>query len=96
VSAVARQPGRKTRSQKIAEALAELDTPTPPMKFLIMMTGEFPQMERGEKIGDPDPRGELQHAIISAIEEAIKPFEERGVRLESFRMRVEKAEDFPI
>jgi hypothetical protein len=97
VTAVAKQTKRPTRAQKIAEAERAAAQPTPPLKFLIMMTGDFPQVEPGLKGEDEaESRAWLQQEVIEAIEVAMKPFEAQGIRLDQFRMRVEKPEDFPL
>lgn len=95
MTAVTKQPGRKTRAQKIAEAAAAEQAP--PMKFLVMITGDFPQVEPGLAGEDEaESRLALQQELIEAIEAAMKPFWAQGIRPDNLRMRVERAEDFPL
>jgi len=92
VIAVPRSPKRKPHAKEAA-------APVPPMKFLIMMTGEFPDVEPGLSPGsdeEKESRALLQADVIEAIEAAMKPFQGQGIRLDSLHMRVEKSEEFPL
>ena len=95
MNTVTKNPKRRTRAEKIAAAAIAPEPP--PMKFLIMMTGEFPQVEPGLQGEDEsESRLALQQEVIEAIEAAMKPFEAQGIQTDILRMRVEKAEDFPL
>ena len=78
----------KSKAKRLAPAPAVEELPK--FQFCIMTVGTFPYVER-----EAD-RLALQQQLLESVEKTIDAYRERGILPTSTRMRVERAEDFPL